>query len=408
MRTLYVYLTKQILATTVMTVAVFAFVLLLGNIMKEILALLVNGQASFLLVGKAFLLLVPFVLVFALPMGLLTATLLLFGRLSADQELTAMRSGGISLFALCAPVLVISMLMSMLCAWINLDIAPYCRSTYKQLIRSVDVGKLTDLLQPNAPLTDIPDQIIMIEDRKDIGEFIYLKGVHYIEYKQDIAVKDILADGGILEANESNNQIFLTLTNCVIFQRDFDENQQVDPTLSELDQSKMALTSLQEFSPDPFTIDRDSNAFRKPKLHHMSFRQLQQEMKERQELADDLRALPSFNVENMRNELAASVRKPFDPITPVKVQMHRQIAFSYACFAFTLIGIPLGIRAHRRETSIGIAIALMLVAVYYGFVVLANALEDRGEWAPHLIMWLPNFLFQAVGCVLFWRANKGM
>jgi lipopolysaccharide export LptBFGC system permease protein LptF len=170
----------------------------------------------------------------------------------------------------------------------------------------------------------------------------------------------------------------------------------------------MVLTIAPVYSPAAFTIDRDSNVFRKPKLHHMSFRQLQQEMKERQELADDLRALPSFDVENMRTELAANVRKPFDPITPVKVQMHRQIAFSYACFAFTLIGIPLGIRAHRRETSIGIAIALMLVAVYYGFVVLANALENHGEWAPHLIMWLPNFLFQAVGCVLFWRANKGM
>jgi lipopolysaccharide export system permease protein len=408
MRTLYVYLTKQILATTVMTVAVFAFVLLLGNIMKEILALLVNGQASFLLVGKAFLLLVPFVLVFALPMGMLTATLLLFGRLSADQELTAMRSGGISLFSLTAPVLALSMLMSMLCAWINLDIAPYCRSTYKQLIRSVDVGRLTDLLQPGVPMTDIPDQFIQIEERKEVGEMVLLRGIRYVKFEEDIPVYDILAEGGTLEANESNNQLFLSMTNCTVFQRNLSDSKDFEPGKSELDESNWILTKMSEYSPSVFTIDRDSTVFRKPKLHHMSFRQLQQEMKERQELADDLRALPSFDVENMRTELAANVRKPFDPITPVKVQMHRQIAFSYACFAFTLIGIPLGIRAHRRETSIGIAIALMLVAVYYGFVVLANALENHGEWAPHLIMWFPNFLFQAVGCVLFWRANKGM
>jgi lipopolysaccharide export system permease protein len=408
MRTLYVYLTKQILATTVMTVAVFAFVLLLGNIMKEILSLLVNGQASFLLVGKAFLLLVPFVLVFALPMGMLTATLLLFGRLSADQELTAMRSGGISLFSLTAPVLALSMLMSMLCAWINLDIAPYCRSTYKQLIRSVDVGRLTDLLQPGVPMTDIPDQFIQIEERKEVGEMVLLRGIRYVKFEEDIPVYDILAEGGTLEANESNNQLFLSMTNCTVFQRNLSDSKDFEPGKSELDESNWFLTKMSEYSPSVFTIDRDSTVFRKPKLHHMSFRQLQQEMKERQELADDLRALPSFDVENMRTELAANVRKPFDPITPVKVQMHRQIAFSYACFAFTLIGIPLGIRAHRRETSIGIAIALMLVAVYYGFVVLANALENHGEWAPHLIMWFPNFLFQAVGCVLFWRANKGM
>lgn len=408
MRTLYVYLSKQILATMVMTVAVFAFVLLLGNIMKEILALLVNGQASFLLVGKAFLLLVPFVLVFALPMGMLTATLLLFGRLSADQELTAMRSGGISLFSLCAPILVISMLMSSLCAWINLDIAPYCRSTYKQLIRSVDVGKLTDLLQPGVPMTDIPDQVIRIEDRKDVGENVMLQSIHYIKYDNDIPVMEILADGGILEANESNNQVFLSMTNCTVFSREVNKEESNAPFNSELDKPQWRLVNMGIYNLDAFTIDRDSSVFRKPKLHHMSFRQLQQELKERQELAEDLRALPSFNVENMRSELSENIRNSFDPITPVKVQMHRQIAFSYACFAFTLIGIPLGIRAHRRETSIGIAIALMLVAVYYGFVVLGNALENHGEWAPHLIMWFPNFLFQAVGCVLFWRANKGM
>src|SRR5438552_4152843 len=215
MRTLHIYLTRQVLMTLVMTVAVFTFVLLLGNVLREIFALLVNRQATLLVVLQAVALLIPYVLVFAVPMGILAATLLVFGRFSADQELTAARASGISLVSLVTPILVLGLLSSGVCAILNLQVGPQCRLAYKQLLYRLGVEKMDALITEDRFIHDIPGCIIYV--RKKRGE--ELQDVHFYKLEKGDIVERVSASSGRLEVDSAARKAFIILTNAFVEKR---------------------------------------------------------------------------------------------------------------------------------------------------------------------------------------------
>ena len=144
---------------------------------------------------------------------------------------------------------------------------------------------------------------------------------------------------------------------------------------------------------------------RKPKIAEMTLSQLREELKE----LEDRMGAPALVLSTNRQETDGKWREVEKQVTsPIRAKIHEQVAGSFACFGFALVGIPLAIRMHRRETNISFAIAILLVFIYYCFVLLGQGLSTRPEFAPHLIMWLPNFIFVAVGTVLLWRANRGI
>ncbi|MFO1488492.1 MAG: LptF/LptG family permease [Verrucomicrobiota bacterium] len=387
MKTLHGYLLRQILATLLMTAMIFTFVLLLVNGLRELLPLL--GQVSVWLVFKAFLLLIPFLWSFALPMGMLTATLMVFGRFSADQELTAARAGGVSLVSLVSPVLFLSLLLCGVSLLVNLEIAPRCKVAYNSLRDASKLDFVSNLQLPAGQyIKYIPNYIIWI-GKNDKGS---LEDVRILQYKNETNLEvSVRAPRGRFEVDRTNQVAVLKLydTKTVLVESE-------------------TTASGGEVNIN-FDLSQAGKGYkRRPSLTDMTFSQLREEIRQLESASNitfPTNKLTAAETQLRKLQLQRQLKELGEP---ARVQLHRQVAFSFACFGFTLLGIPLGIRVHRRETNIGIAMALGLVALYYALIIVGDALNTRPELAPHLLMWVPNFLFQSVGAVLLWRANRGV
>jgi len=383
-------LLKQILASLLLTVAVFTFVLLLGNVLKEVLAILINRQASFTIVAQAIGLLIPFVWVFALPMGMLTATLLIFGRFSADQELTAVRASGISLLSLVSPILLLSLALCAVSAEINMDIGPRCRVAYTRLRDSLTAEFAPSQIPERTWIRDFKDSIFYVGKNRRGN----LEDVFILKYKDETNwVGTVRAPLGRMEFDATNR-----LLNVYLY-----DSKMLQPSGGKAVPGGNAAVAVFQIR-----LDSIQKGTGRVSVDDMTFVQLWAELHDLERRIDSAGSLRDLSAQQLRDRKVESAKLKQDATSPIRFQIHRQVAFSFASFGFALVGIPLGIKVHRRETNVGIGIALVLVMIYYGFVLVARALHEQQEFAPHLIVWLPNFVFQAVGAVLLWRANRGI
>ncbi|MBO7106770.1 MAG: LptF/LptG family permease, partial [Verrucomicrobia bacterium] len=388
MKTLHLYLLRQCLATLCMTVMVFTFVLIAGNLLKEVLGLLVSGQVSLFLVIKSLLLLIPWVMAFALPISMLMSGLMVFGRFSADQEYTAARSAGISLLSLVSPVLVLALLMTGVCAWFNLKISPSSRVAYKQIFAE----QLTNLATfiPEGRYIDFTDEFVLYVS-KVRGNNLF--NIRFYQFSKGQKMLDVFAKSGRLIHEEGDDTIRLMLNEARVLTRVSgveDVLEEMESAEKKTDPEEKAASFENEWLPlyleeyETEDIPLNIRAPRKADISDMTLSQMLAGLKEAREKGMDIR--------------------------PYIKEIHHQTAFSFACISFILVAIPLSLKAQRRETNISLAMALIVLLIYYSFFILGDALVETSDPALHLwlLYWIPNFLFQGAGLFLLWKANRGI
>lgn len=367
MRILDRYLIGNVFVVSVLGVLVLSFFLVVGNVFRELLNLLINenlplGDFLFFV-----LLVLPFSLSFTVPWAFLTALLLVFGRLSADNELVAIQSAGVGLTRLCAPVFGLAALLSVGCLWINTDIAPRAKLKMLETLNALAVKNPLALFQPGEVMDRLPDRRIFVGGRE--GDT--LTNVIIFEMDADhTPVRMVVAREGRVTFDSRQAVLHIRLRNVRFEERDV--------------QAPLDVTRIRpglRLAEGAYSLPLAK--FLGTTLRHKS--------------------LSAHTLDELRTKIADGAD---GQLLRARVEFHRRFSLSLACLAFATVGIPLAVTAHRRETTVGFGIALVLAFSYYFFVFLAQEFEAGSAAAPILLMWLPNLLFFLLGGVLFRRLTR--
>lgn len=361
------YIAKNLLLTVGMALGILVFVML-GTHFFRAFDLLARGVSP-LLLAKMLLYLLPDVLRFALPLSMLISCVLVFSRMSADNEISALQASGVSLWQIISPGLLISALLSAGCFVLSMFLSPDCRYMARQLQWEALVSSPLAMLEPGIPCNLSDNTVAHIGGKK--GNILY--DIHLFETDADgKRIRDITAESGFILNNPELHKIELVLKNFTLAEYDLSAESAGEAPLPFLHSETMTLP-----------LDYASAASQKP-------------------LA---RKLKMMNLKMLFGDLGLT-EGAGGSITRHLVEFHYRLVLSMSPFAFLVLGIPFGIRNKRSETSTGLLICVVLALVFYAFLLLADSIEEYDHLHPELILWIPNILYQIGGLLAIRRIGS--
>jgi lipopolysaccharide export system permease protein len=376
---LHRYIFKQVVVATAFAVAIFVFVLVLGNVMREVLDLLASGRLDLFTFLYLLVLLIPGVVPYALPLGLLTAVLLVVGRLCAQREYTAMRSAGLSLWSLAAPVLLASCLGMLFCLFINFEYAPAADEAFKSALINLARNDPLSLFQAGRDVREFPGYVVNIGGREgtDLSDI----WVWVLDEHGD-AKEFVRARHGELDYDHATDQLIITLHHASALQY-----KAADPS---------NMTDITPSSPrsDDFKIKLPLGKLLGPVAapFKLSLLTLGELLRER-----DL---------NPPNNDHPTAKEKTQWRMDVQMQIQRDFAAAFSVMALALFGLPLALQVGRAENFVNLALALGLALGYYFLLFSLTLLRGHPELRPDLLLWIPNILFEGLGVFLLYRAAQ--
>lgn len=352
------YIIQALLPPFLFGVGIFTVLLVAGDVLFYLANLIVNQGLSLWVALKLFLYKLPEVIVMTLPMSMLLATLLSFGKMSSHGEIIALRSVGISFQRTLLPVLVMAVLVAISSFFFNETVVPLTRRAVSNLLER-EIGKRSpplkeDMFFREAEGGELKRVIYVSKINAKAG---YLRGVVIQEFESGKLKRIITAEDGLVENGS------WVLNNGGIYSLD----------------EKGKVVTMGSFKRQVITLSfpsGNSSTGKEPQEMTLG------------ELKENIRLLKSQGISTDRLE----------------VRYNQRFAIPWASVVFVLVGAPLAISHHRASSSVGVGLSVLIIFVYYVLLSLGQALGDGGELSPVLSAWLPNIILGGVGTILCLRA----
>ncbi len=359
------------------SLATITLVFLLDLVFRQLNRILSKGL-PWQMVAEFFVLNLAWIVATAAPMAVLTATLMTFGRLAADNELTALQVSGVSLMRLAAPIFVCASLLAVGMMWFNDGILPECNYRVRRLATEIASYKPGVRLEPGVWFREFPHHAVLAQQLEDSAGVTRATQLLIDDNSRPEIRRTISAQHGVITPQPETGKFLLTLFNGEVQEIDHQKSGEFHRLVFTKHSLSLEAEALfpQRHSEEPRNDREKSTRQMWQEIEAEKVRQARR----REQLQQILARRPEPHPLTEQKRLAYEEGERF--IQSLLVEIHKKYAIASACLVFVLIGAPLGAWAKRRGAAASASLSLGFFLLYWAFLIGGETLSDRRILSP--------------------------
>jgi lipopolysaccharide export system permease protein len=364
----------------------------------------------------------------AVPMAVLVSTVMAFGALTNSSELTVMRSGGISMYRLVAPVLIASLVLSLLVERFNNVLMPEANYRANALMSDITKMKPGFGIDNNA-FSDVIKGYSILARKVDNTTGELFDVVLYNRERPEVR-SVITASKGRIEFSSDYRYLILTL----------EDGQIHELVLPGMDRYRKMVFARHRyvFETTGYGFERSDESSRKRGGKELSAKDLLAVGEEFRTKADKAELSIDKGIEKLKSqvelirqnravsaepgtaiELAdamiqdvtsgiSEAEKNRSEYNSYMVEYHKKYSLAFACMVFAIVGAPLGVMARRGGFGVGAALSLLFFVLYWVLMIGGEKIADRGLLPPAVSVWMPNVILSAAGMYMLFHLTRSV